>query len=91
MNTAFLITAIALSYLSINFLLALAFHIHGEHQAHLRLRFLDILVHFVLMTAFAIPLLLFMTFEALFGGEKRNTPPSSAKTPPVSHAGARAA
>lgn len=56
------------AYFSVNFVLALALHIHAEHQAHLPHRFLDVLVHFVLLTAFAVPVLLVITFEALFGG-----------------------
>ena len=63
-----LIVIVLVAYLTLNFLCALALHLHGEKQAHLPPRFLDVLVHFVLMTAFAIPVLLIVTAEAMFGG-----------------------
>lgn len=58
-------------YFAVNFLCALVLHLHGERQAHLPLRFMDVFVHFVLMTAFAIPVLLVITAEAMFGGRER--------------------
>ncbi len=78
--------ALALAlYFGVNFVCALLLHIHAEHQAHLRLRVLDVLVHFVLLTAFALPVLLVITAEALFGGAGRS------KKSGLAHAGARAA
>ena len=56
-------------YFALNFLCALALHLHAEHQAHLKVRRLDVLVHFVLLTIAAIPVLLVVTAEAMFGGE----------------------
>lgn len=67
MNHAGLAVAFAL-YFGSNFLCALVLHVHADHQAHLRLRLMDVLVHFVLLTAFALPVLLFITAGALFGG-----------------------
>lgn len=61
-----LILAIAL-YLGLNFVCALALHVHAEHQAHLRHRFMDVLVHFALLTLFGVPVLFVVLFEALFG------------------------
>ena len=61
-------------YLSVNFCCALLLHLHGLRQAHLPLRFLDVLMHFVLLSALAIPVLVVMSAEAFFGGEtKRHT------------------
>lgn len=63
---------VALSlYFVLNFLCALALHVHAEHQAHLKVRRLDVLVHFVLLTMIAIPVLLVVTAEAMFGGTDR--------------------
>ncbi len=61
---------VALGYLAVNFLCALLFHIHGLRQAHLPLRFLEVLMHFVLFTALAVPVLLVMSAEAFFGEGK---------------------
>jgi hypothetical protein len=58
-------------YFGLNFLCALVLHLHAERQAHLHVRFLDVLVHFVLLTAFAIPVLLVVTTEAMFGGREQ--------------------
>ena len=88
MSTAGLIVILLATYLALNFLCALVLHLHAERQAHLPVRFLDVLVHFVLLTAFAIPVLLVVTAEAMFGGKDQ---PRLAKSPEVSHAGARAA
>ena len=75
---------IALSiYFALNFLCALALHIHAEHQAHLKVRFLDVVVHFVLLTAFAIPVLLVITAEAIFGGKDE----AKFRKRPVGHTG----
>ena len=60
---------VAICYLTLNFVCALLLHLHGLRQAHLPLRFLDILMHFLLLTALAIPLLLVFSAEALFGGK----------------------
>ncbi len=60
----------AIVFFSVNFLCALLLHVHGQRQAHLQLRFLDVLVHFVLMSALALPLLFVTTAEAFFGGEQ---------------------
>ncbi len=57
-------------YFGLNFVCALVLHLHSERQAHLPLRFLDVLVHFVLLTAFAIPVLFVVMAEALFGGKE---------------------
>ena len=62
---------VAIGYLTLNFGCALILHLHGLRQAHLPLRFLDILLHFVLLTALAIPLLLVMSAEAFFGGKEQ--------------------
>ena len=45
-------------------------------------------MHFVLLTAFAIPVLLIVTVEAMFGGKEQ---PRLAMPSEVSHIGARAA
>ena len=79
-NIGFVGIALAV-YFAVNFLCALVLHIHAEHQAHLRVRPLDVLVHFVLLTALALPVLLVITAEALFGGERKATKHSE-----VSHA-----
>lgn len=73
-------TILLAAYFGVNFVCALALHIHAEHQAHLRVRFLDVLVHFVLLTVFAVPVLLVIVAEALFGGK------GNAKVSKVSHA-----
>jgi hypothetical protein len=78
----------ALVYFALNFFCALVLHVHGERQAHLPPRFLDIFVHFALMTAFAIPVLLVVTAEAMFGGKEPVRVKPTAKVPAV---GARAA
>ncbi len=88
MSTTGVIFVVLLAYFGLNFLCALALHVHAERQAHLPVRFLDVLVHFVLLTAFAIPVLLVVTAEAMFGGGDRR---GLRKGPDVSHAGARAA
>lgn len=62
---------VAIGYLTLNFGCALILHLHGLRQAHLPLRFLDILLHFVLLSALAIPLLLVISAEAFFGGKDR--------------------
>ena len=69
--------AIVAVYLGVNFVCALALHWHADHQAHLPLRFLDVLVHFVLITAFGLPVLLVITAEALFGGKDKPTLPKT--------------
>ena len=84
MSTSGLVLVVLSAYFGLNFLFALVLHLHAERQAHLPVRFLDVLVHFVLLTAFAIPVLLVVTMEAMFGG--RREPRGQ-----VSHAGARAA
>ena len=61
---------VAICYLAVNFLVALVLHLHGLRQAHLRLRFLDVLMYFLLFSALAIPLLLTISAEAFFGGSK---------------------
>lgn len=68
------------AYFGLNFVCALVLHRHSERQAHLPLRFLDVFVHFLLMTAFAIPVLLVVTAEALFGGGN-GSPVRAAKVP----------
>ena len=58
---------VVIGYLLANFVCALALHLHGLRQAHLRLRFLDVFLHFVLLSAVAIPVLLVTSSEAFFG------------------------
>ncbi|HLI76342.1 MAG TPA: hypothetical protein VKV02_05295 [Acidobacteriaceae bacterium] len=86
MSTTGLIVVVLSAYFGLNFLCALVLHLHAERQAHLPVRFLDVLVHFVLLTAFAIPVLLVITTEAMFGGREQASLP---KTTSVSHAAAR--
>ncbi len=88
MSTEGLIIVVLAAYFAVNFLCALALHLHAERQAHLPVRFLDVLVHFVLLTAFAIPVLLVVTAEAMFGGRNESRVLEGAK---VSHAGPRPA
>lgn len=59
--------AVALGYLAVNFAIALLLHVHGLQQAHLPLRFLEVLMHFLLFSALAIPVLLVVSTEAFFG------------------------
>lgn len=73
-------------YLLVNFVCALVLHRHADRQAHLPVRFLDVLVHFVLLTLFAIPVLLVITAEAFFGHDPKGKPAK-----PMTTAGARAA
>ena len=65
-----LFLAVALGYLFVNFVMALLLHVHGLRQAHLPLRFLDVLMHFLLLGLLAIPVLLVVSVEAFFGGDK---------------------
>ena len=58
---------VAIGYLTLNFVCALVFHLHGLRQAHLPLRFLDVFMHFVLFSALALPVLLVTSAEAFFG------------------------
>lgn len=84
----FLIVGLSV-YFGLNFVCALVLHLHAERQAHLPLRFLDVAVHFVLLTAFAIPVLLYVTAEAVFGrGENAQ---KIASVPSVPQIDARAA
>ena len=62
--------AVALGYLAVNFVVALLLHVHGLRQAHLPLRFLEVLMHFLLFGALAIPVLLVVSAEAFFGGSR---------------------
>ena len=62
---------VAICYLTLNFVCALLLHLHGLRQAHLPLRFLDILMHFLLLSLLAIPILLVTSAEALFGGKEQ--------------------
>ena len=87
MNPTGWVISLLAAYFGLNFVCALLLHRHGEKQAHLPLRFLDVLMHFVLLTAFAMPVLLVVTLEALFGGGE----PSSMRKGAVSHAGPRTA
>ena len=61
---------VAIAYLVMNFALAVLFHVHGLRQAHLAPRFLDVLMHFLLFSALALPLLLAMCCEEFFGQGK---------------------
>ena len=70
-----MILMVALGYLAVNLFVALLLHLHGLRQAHLPLRFLDVLMHFLLFGALAIPVLLVVSAEAFFGkGSSRSTP-----------------
>ena len=72
MNTLSVVLLLAILYFIVNFFCALILHLHGQRQAHLRLRFLDVLLHFVLMSALAVPLLFVTMAEAFWGpGEQR--------------------
>ena len=77
----YILLVVALSYLVVNLALAVLFHVHGLRQAHLPLRFLDVLMHFVLFGALAIPVLLVTSAEAFFGGSKGGTFGSIAPQP----------
>ena len=66
-----ILLAVAICYLLINFICALALHLHGLRQAHLRLRFLDVFLHFLLFSAVAIPVLIVTSSEAFFGKGKQ--------------------
>ena len=61
---------VAVSYLALNSVVALLLHLHGLRQAHLPPRFLDVLMHFLLFGALAVPVLLVVSLEAFFGGGK---------------------
>ncbi len=62
-----ILLTVAVCYLLINFVCALLLHLHGLKQAHLPLRFLDVLMHFLLFSALAIPVLLVISADAFFG------------------------
>jgi hypothetical protein len=62
-----ILLAVACCYFALNFLCALLLHLHGMRQAHPRLRFLDVVMHFLLLTVMGIPVLLVTSAEALFG------------------------
>lgn len=87
-STATLLIVAFSLYFALNLACALALHRHADRQAHLPVRSLDVLVHFLLLTAFAIPVLLVVLMEALFGGDESAKAP---KVPKVSHLGAPAA
>lgn len=94
MNLKALILALCGLYVVLNFISALMLHLHAERQAHLRVRSLDVLMHFVLLTLFGVPVLLVILAEALFGGHAEKVTSTRQAPPPpstVSHAGARAA
>ena len=59
--------AVFFCYLAVNFFVALLLHVHALRQAHLPPRFLDVLMHFLLFTAIAVPVLLVTSAEAFFG------------------------
>ena len=59
---------VALGYLAVNVFIALLLHVHGLRQAHLPLRFLEVLMHFLLFGVLAIPVLLVVCAAAFFGG-----------------------
>ncbi len=88
MSTSALVIVLLSAYFGLNFVCALVLHLHAERQAHLPVRFLDVVVHFVLLTAFAIPVLVVISAEAMFGGKEQPRLPQGRD---VSHAGARAA
>ena len=87
MHHPILIAGLSL-YFGLNFLCALGLHLHAEHQAHLRHRSMDVLVHFVLLTAFGVPALFVVVASALFGQASGGSAPL---TPAVANAGVRAA
>ena len=62
---------LAVCYFGINFLMALVMHLHGLRQAHLPVRFMEVLMHFLLFSALALPVLLVTSAEAFFGREKQ--------------------
>ena len=70
MSTSGVVLILLGVYFALNFTCALALHIHGERAVHPHLRWMEVLVHFVLMTAFAIPILLVVMAQALFGGKE---------------------
>ena len=74
---------VACCYFTLNLVCALLLHLHGLRQAHLPLRVLDIVMHFVLLSAIAIPVLLLTTAKALFGRE----PPNRARSYQPVHQG----
>ncbi len=61
---------VALVYFLINLLCAVLLHLHGLRQAHPPLRFLEVLMHFVLFSVSAVPVLLVISVEAFFGEAK---------------------
>lgn len=65
-----ILLVVAVCYLVVNFLCALLLHLHGLRQAHLPLRLMDVVMHFVLFGALAIPVLLTISLEAFFGGNR---------------------
>lgn len=56
-------------YLLTNFTIALLLHRHADRQAHLPVPRLDIVVHFLLLTLFALPVVVVILWEAVFGRE----------------------
>ena len=66
---------VAVGYLAVNLTLAVLFHVHGLRQAHLPLRFLDVLMHFVLFSALALPVLVVISTEAFLAKNESQTGP----------------
>ncbi len=87
MSTSCLVIVLLSAYFGLNFLCALGLHLHAERQAHLPVRVLDVVVHFVLLTAFAIPVLVVVSAAAMFGRKEQPKPQGQ----DVTHIGARAA
>lgn len=78
-----MLLTVACCYLLINLACALVLHLHGLRQAHLPVRFLDVVMHFLLFGALAIPVLLVISARAFFG--KREQMQSGTYGPVAQH------
>ena len=74
MSSSGVLLSVLFVYFALNLVCALVLHLHARRQAHLTLRFMDVAVHFVLLTAFALPVLLVVTLTAVFGGGEKALP-----------------
>lgn len=79
MSAMAVLVVVLAAYFGLNFLCALLLHLHARRQAHLPLRFGDVAMHFVLLTLFALPALVYVTASAMFGSEQTSV--SQASTP----------
>lgn len=57
----------AVCYLTLNLICALLLHLHGIRQPHNPLRVMDVLVAFILLSFLAVPILVVICLNALFG------------------------